>query len=195
MLDSLGAENCRIVASGDLDEFRVAELEEAAAPIDAYLVGTSLVTGSGHPTASVVYKLVAIADSEHAGVPVRAVGKLSPGKITVGGRKQVHRTFDAGGFWLAEVLSPAGGAAPAGAHHPQVVLVAGGERAWQDDPGGGSPPLRGAPPRPEARGSGPAPSPLPGHPHRMGGHGGARRDRICERSAGAISSDAESAGS
>ena len=134
LLDSLGAEGCRIVASGDLDEFRVAELEEAAAPIDAYLVGTSLVTGSGHPTASVVYKLVAIADGAGPGAPLRAVGKLSPGKTTVGGRKQVHRTVDAAGYWKAEVLSPAGDAGPADAHCPQVVLVAGGERAWQDDP-------------------------------------------------------------
>ena len=134
LLDSLGAKDCRIVASGDLDEFRVAELEEAAAPIDAYLVGTSLVTGSGHPTASVVYKLVAIADGDGAGAPLRAVGKLSPGKTTVGGRKQVHRTVDGAGYWKAEVLSPAGGAGPAGAHDPQVVLMAGGERAWQDDP-------------------------------------------------------------
>ena len=133
LLDSLGAEGCRIVASGDLDEFRVAELEEAAAPIDAYLVGTSLVTGSGHPTASVVYKLVAIADGAGTGAPLRAVGKLSPGKVTVGGRKQVHRTVDADGCWKAEVLSPADDAGPADAHHPQVVLVAGGGRAWQDD--------------------------------------------------------------
>ena len=134
LLDLLGAKNCRIVASGDLDEFRVAELEEAAAPIDAYLVGTSLVTGSGHPTASVVYKLVAIADGASPGAPLRAVGKLSPGKTTVGGRKQVRRTVDAAGYWAAEVLSPAGAAAPAGTHDPQVVLVAGGERAWSDDP-------------------------------------------------------------
>ena len=134
LLDSLGAKNCRIVASGDLDEFRVAELEEAAAPIDAYLVGTSLVTGSGHPTASVVYKLVAIADGASPSAPLRAVGKLSPGKTTVGGRKQVRRTVDAAGYWAAEVLSPAGVAAPAGTHDPQVVLVAGGERAWRDDP-------------------------------------------------------------
>ena len=133
VLDSLGAKDCRIVASGDLDEFRVAELEDAAAPIDAYLVGTSLVTGSGHPTASVVYKLVAIGDSEGADAPLRAVGKLSPGKITVGGRKQVHRTVDGMGFWTAEVLSPAGSAAVAHAHDPQVSLMVGGERAWLGD--------------------------------------------------------------
>ncbi|MFQ5557902.1 MAG: nicotinate phosphoribosyltransferase, partial [Acidimicrobiales bacterium] len=52
LLDDLGAERCRIVVSGDLDEYRVEELEAAEAPVDAYLVGTSLVTGSGHPTAS-----------------------------------------------------------------------------------------------------------------------------------------------
>ncbi len=137
LLDSLGAKSCRIVASGDLDEFRVAELEEAAAPIDAYLVGTSMVTGSGHPTASVVYKLVAIADGAGVDAPLRAVGKLSPGKTTVGGRKQVHRTRDRAGYWTAEVLSPAGGAGGAGraeSHDPQVVLMAGGARVWQDDP-------------------------------------------------------------
>ena len=44
LLDELGAVTCRIVVSGDLDEFRVAELEDASAPVDAYLVGTSLVT-------------------------------------------------------------------------------------------------------------------------------------------------------
>ena len=133
LLDSLGASGCRIVASGDLDEFRVAELEEAAAPIDAYLVGTSLVTGSGHPTASVVYKLVAVADSDGAGAPLRAVGKLSPGKTTVGGRKRVHRTTDTDGFWVAEVLSGTDSDGLAGAHSPQVVLMVGGERAWEED--------------------------------------------------------------
>ena len=134
VLDSLGATDCLIVASGDLDEFRVAELEEAAAPIDAYLVGTSLVTGSGHPTASMVYKVVAIADSPDPAAPLRAVGKLSPGKITVGGRKHVRRTVDAAGHWKAEVLSLAGAAAPTGAHAPQVLLMAAGTRAWRDDP-------------------------------------------------------------
>ncbi len=133
LLDSLGARRCRIVASGDLDEFRVAELEEAAAPIDAYLVGTSLVTGSGHPTASVVYKLVAVADCDGASAPLRAVGKLSPGKTTVGGRKHVHRTVDDDGFWAAEVLSGAGTGAPVGSHVPQVTLMVGGERAWRED--------------------------------------------------------------
>ncbi len=74
LLDSIGATDCRIVVSSDLDEFRVAELEAAGAPIDAYLVGTSLVTGSGHPTASMVYKLVSIADADDPHSELRAVG-------------------------------------------------------------------------------------------------------------------------
>lgn len=125
-LDELGAEGCRIVVSSDLDEFRIAELEAAGAPIDAYLVGTSLVTGSGHPTASMVYKLVSIEDDASGG-RLRAVGKLSPGKRTVGGRKVVHRTLDGEGFWDAEVLSVLPIDLTETALSPQVPLIRAGE--------------------------------------------------------------------
>ena len=60
LLDSLGATRTRIVLTGDLDEFSIAAL--AAQPVDGYGVGTSLVTGSGAPTAALVYKLVARSD-------------------------------------------------------------------------------------------------------------------------------------
>jgi len=123
LLDDLGATECRIVVSSDLDEFRVTELEDAGAPIDAYLVGTRLVTGSGHPTASMVYKLVSIADSDDDELPMRAVGKLSPGKRTIGGRKIVHRTLDADGFWDAEVLAVLPVDLSETAHRPQVPLI------------------------------------------------------------------------
>src|SRR5664279_3021529 len=56
LLDRLGATGTCIVVSGDLDEFAIAAL--AASPVDAYGVGTSVVTGSGAPTAGMVYKLV-----------------------------------------------------------------------------------------------------------------------------------------
>src|SRR5580658_6876203 len=65
LLDSLGAIKTRIVLTGDLDEYSIAAL--AATPVDGYGVGTSLVTGSGAPTAALVYKLVARADE--AGEP------------------------------------------------------------------------------------------------------------------------------
>ena len=125
LLDSLGATDCRIVVSSDLDEFRVAELEAAGAPIDAYLVGTSLVTGSGHPTASMVYKLVSIADDAHS--ELRAVGKLSPGKKTLGGRKDVHRVVDADGRFIQEVLSVLPVELEDDTMNPQVPLVRDGE--------------------------------------------------------------------
>ena len=127
LLDSLGATDCRIVVSSDLDEFRVAELEAAGAPIDAYLVGTSLVTGSGHPTASMVYKLVSIADADEPHSELRAVGKLSPGKKTLGGRKDVHRVVDADGRFTQEVLSVLPVELEDDTMNPQVPLVRDGE--------------------------------------------------------------------
>ena len=127
LLDDLGATDCRIVVSSDLDEFRVAELEAAGAPIDAYLVGTSLVTGSGHPTAQMVYKLVSIAEDDSPASELRAVGKLSPGKRTLGGRKDVHRTVDADGYFTSEVLSVLPVELSDDTMAPQVALVRDGE--------------------------------------------------------------------
>ena len=57
-LDALGATGTRIVLSGDLDEYAIAALR--AEPVDSYGVGTSVVTGSGAPTAGMVYKLVEV---------------------------------------------------------------------------------------------------------------------------------------
>ena len=97
LLDSLGATRTRIVVTSDLDEYAIAGL--MAAPVDRYGVGTSLVTGSGAPTAGMVYKLV-----QRDGVPV---AKKSEGKRSVGGRKHAVRRHDAEGFATAEVVSSA----------------------------------------------------------------------------------------
>ena len=102
-LDSLGATQTRIVLTGDLDEYSIAAL--GAVPVDGYGVGTSLVTGSGAPTAALVYKLVARAldagqDSELAPVAKRSVGK--PGR---GGRKWAVRHLDADGTAVSERIS------------------------------------------------------------------------------------------
>ncbi|GAA0965018.1 nicotinate phosphoribosyltransferase [Actinocorallia libanotica] len=98
-LDGLGARGTRVVVTGDLDEYAIAAL--AAAPCDAYGVGTSLVTGSGAPTASLVYKLVAREDASGDLVPV---AKSSPGKSGTGGRKHAHRRFQ-DGVAVAELVS------------------------------------------------------------------------------------------
>lgn len=116
LLDELGASGTRIVASGDLDEHRIEALEGAPggrAPVDAYGVGTSMVTGSGHPTAGFIYKLVAIADSPEPDAPLRPVHKTQIGKATHGGRKAAYRELDATGVAVREVLlASSGGATP-----------------------------------------------------------------------------------
>ena len=92
LLDELGAHDTKVVVTGDLDEHSIAAL--AATPADSYGVGTAVVTGSGAPTAGLVYKLVAIADSDDADAPLRPVAKTSTGKATVGGRKWAARLPD-----------------------------------------------------------------------------------------------------
>jgi nicotinate phosphoribosyltransferase len=97
-LDALGAIGTRIVVTSDLDEFAIAGL--ASAPVDGYGVGTSVVTGSGAPTASLVYKLVARADGPQE--PWHAVTKASPGKVDNGGIKTAFRRHDAAGIATEE---------------------------------------------------------------------------------------------
>lgn len=87
-LDELGARSTRIVVTSDLDEYAIAALN--AAPVDSYGVGTRLVTGSGHPTAELVYKLVARENS--AGV-MEPVAKVSADKASVGGFKLAGRVM------------------------------------------------------------------------------------------------------
>src|SRR6478609_3888267 len=90
-LDELGATSTRITVTSDLDEYAIAAL--AASPVDSYGVGTSVVTGSGTPTAGMVYKLVARQDSAGGWV---AVAKASTDKGSKGGRKAAFRTLDRG---------------------------------------------------------------------------------------------------
>jgi nicotinate phosphoribosyltransferase len=95
-LDDLGATRTRIVVSGDLDEFAIAALR--AEPVDMYGVGTSLVTGSGAPTAGMVFKLV-----EVDGLPVE---KRSSHKESHGGRKHATRLAKPSGTVVEEIVHP-----------------------------------------------------------------------------------------
>ena len=101
-LDELGAYNTKIVVSSDLDEFAIAGLR--GDPIDVYGVGTSVATGSGAPTAGLVYKVV-----EVDGVPV---AKRSSSKQSTGGAKQAIRTFRSTGVAVEEIVFPLGAEAP-----------------------------------------------------------------------------------
>jgi nicotinate phosphoribosyltransferase len=98
-LDGLGATGTRIIVTSDLDEHAIAAL--AAAPVDGYGVGTSLVTGSGHPTCGFVYKLVSREGTDGQMV---SVAKKSKDKISIGGRKFALRRRSARGVAQAEVV-------------------------------------------------------------------------------------------
>jgi nicotinate phosphoribosyltransferase len=106
LLDELGAVHTRVVLTGDLDEYSIAAL--GAVPVDGYGVGTSLVTGSGAPTAALVYKLVAraaSADSADSAAELVPVAKRSVGKPGRGGRKWAVRHRDERGTALSERVS------------------------------------------------------------------------------------------
>lgn len=117
LLDSLGATDTKIVVSGDLDEFAIAAL--AAEPVDVYGAGTAVVTGSGAPTAGLVYKLV-----EVDGQPVV---KRSENKSTVGGRKTAVRRHKPTGTATEEVVVSQGAPEPRqGDRQLQRTYVTGG---------------------------------------------------------------------
>lgn len=137
-LDALGARTTRIVVTGDLDEYAIAGL--AAAPADGYGVGTALVTGSGAPTAGLVYKLVARSRAPGADQPLEPVAKTSAGKPGHGGRKSAARRYDRSGTAVEDVLrvlapdepsEPALVAEPGdGMRSLLVPMVRDGERVW-----------------------------------------------------------------
>jgi nicotinate phosphoribosyltransferase len=97
-LDSLGATTTKITVTSDLDEFTIAALR--GAPVDSYGVGTSLVTGAGHPASGMVYKLVAHSNDDGHWV---SVAKSSADKPSIGGRKFPERTLS-GGVAVAETV-------------------------------------------------------------------------------------------
>jgi nicotinate phosphoribosyltransferase len=119
-LDSLGATNTRIVVSGDLDEYAIAAL--AVAPVDAYGAGTAVVTGSGAPTAGMVYKLVEVEG--------RPVAKRSENKASRGGRKTAFRRYKPTGTAIEEVIVAGPKSPDLGEHDRplQIPLVRAGVR-------------------------------------------------------------------
>ena len=106
-LDRLGAKGSKITVTNDLDEHAIAAL--AAVPVDNYGVGTSLVTGSGFPTAGFVYKMVAKLDGE----TWTNVSKRSSGKSNIPGRKIATRVSENG---VATQDRIASGETPEGRH-------------------------------------------------------------------------------
>lgn len=97
IFDDASLEDVGIFVSGGLDEYVLAEMSEAGAPIDGFGIGTSLTTSSDAPAFDCAYKL-----TEYAGIARR---KRSTGKATWPGRKQAWRNFGANGKMTGDVLS------------------------------------------------------------------------------------------
>jgi nicotinate phosphoribosyltransferase len=100
ILDSHGLQYVKIFASGDLDEYVITDLLNAGAPIDAFGVGTRMSTSFDRPYVDVVYKLSGIVEN---GTFVPAM-KLSKGKITLPGKKQIFRQSDPKGQYLRDII-------------------------------------------------------------------------------------------
>ena len=97
ILDEGGLPYTQILASGNLDEYRVKALIDSGAPIDSFAVGTAMTTSSDAPALDCAYKL-----QEYAGRPCR---KRSEGKATWPGRKQVYRSYTANDRFEYDVLT------------------------------------------------------------------------------------------
>jgi nicotinate phosphoribosyltransferase len=101
ILDEHGCKTAQIVASGDLNEIRIAELRAAGAPIDTYGVGTDLVTSIDAPALGGVYKLVELEQNGQK----RSIAKFSEGKGTFPGAHQVLRFHDAAGKIVRDLVA------------------------------------------------------------------------------------------
>jgi nicotinate phosphoribosyltransferase len=108
ILDQAGMSNTKIFASSDLNEHRIADLIARGAQIDSFGVGTELATSYDSPALSAVYKLVAL--EQAGGVQMKI--KLSEGKATYPGAKQVWRLTDAEGKYAQDIVAFGDEAAP-----------------------------------------------------------------------------------
>ena len=102
LLDDNGLRYVRIFASGDLDEFKIAELLKEGAKIDAFGVGTKMGTSADKPYVDVIYKLCETMNESGNFSPIM---KLSEGKVTLPGRKQVYRFKDANGNFAKDMIA------------------------------------------------------------------------------------------
>jgi nicotinate phosphoribosyltransferase len=131
VLDRNGRRDVRIVASGDLDETRIAGILAAGAPVDSFGVGTRMVTSADAPTLQAVYKLVAV---QEPGKAARGVAKRSAGKRTVPGTKQVWRRRGPDGTMLEDLVIGVDEAPPQGPWEPLLEPWMRGGRLCREVP-------------------------------------------------------------
>jgi nicotinate phosphoribosyltransferase len=96
IFDAAGLSDVKIFASSGFDEFKIAKVISEGAAIDAFGVGTKVGVSADAPFVDVVYKMVRFKD--------RNVRKLSPGKVTLAGEKQVFRKSDQNGRYLEDII-------------------------------------------------------------------------------------------
>ncbi|MGH2454209.1 MAG: nicotinate phosphoribosyltransferase [bacterium] len=118
MLDEAGLAGTQIVLSGGLNELAIADLIREGAAADAFGVGTELGTSADAPFVEGVYKLVEDAEGYRI--------KLSTGKATLPGRKQVWRAADDGGAPVEDVVALADEPGPRGAAPLLAEVMTGG---------------------------------------------------------------------
>jgi nicotinate phosphoribosyltransferase len=97
ILDEGGLPHVSVLVSGGLDEWKLRDFTDAGVPIDGYGIGTALTTSEDAPALDCAYKL-----QEYDG---RMTRKLSSGKATWPGRKQVWRTYGSDGSIAGDVIS------------------------------------------------------------------------------------------
>ena len=102
ILDSRNLRSAKIFASGDLDEYKIAELLAAGAPIDSFGVGTKMGTSADRPYLDGIYKLCETQTPDGKFQPIM---KLSKDKNTLPGRKQVYRFTDSEGNFVKDVIA------------------------------------------------------------------------------------------
>jgi nicotinate phosphoribosyltransferase len=100
-LDRNGWKDVRIFASGDLDEYKIAEILHGGAAVDAFGVGTALGTPGDAPHLNLIYKLTEV----ERGGQVREAAKFSRAKATYPGRKQVFRYLNPRGEFRADKIA------------------------------------------------------------------------------------------
>jgi nicotinate phosphoribosyltransferase len=126
ILDEHGLQSVDIFASGGLDESDVAELIDAGAPIDAFGIGTRLGTSADVPSIDMVYKLVQFDDQPKL--------KLSTGKATLVGPKQVWRRTASDGTFEADLIARRDEAPPGATWEPLLTpVMRNGERIGSFD--------------------------------------------------------------
>jgi len=101
MLDSAGLKYVKVFGSGNLDEFKIKDLLKKGARIDSFGVGTNMGTSIDAPSLDVIYKISEVTDEDGRFLPTM---KLSKGKVTYPGRKQVFRIRDRKGIFVKDIL-------------------------------------------------------------------------------------------